>query len=353
MFFKKIKFILIICLFYQTPSYSKSNSLKNFEFKNLSKYFSGIVAFENKDNSAALNFYNSSKILINQHKPFLKKYISSLVLEKKIPQAINLIKQNIGKNNSDFFDAYLLLIIDSLKRDNLNQAYNLISDALNFVENDGFKIAILESLKQYIFVFKENKILDEKKNFGKLSIISETFQRCYLDDPKTDDYFLDLINDDKGDYTRYVYFYLSYLIDKKRYDEAKKILKDIDYIRTTLLLSQGKSWIENGNSKKLNEVFNCKNHNDVISEFLFLISNLYSSQNNFKRSNIYLNLSNFLNPKFVFNLSLIAENHYENNEFEKAKATLKNFKKEDDFYFWYRIKRKPKLLQNKKIKKSH
>ena len=352
MFFKKIKFILIICLFYQTPSYSKSNSLKNFEFKNLSKYFSGIVAFENKDNSAALNFYNSSKILINQHKPFLKKYISSLVLEKKIPQAINLIKQNIGKNNSDFFDAYLLLIIDSLKRDNLNQAYNLISDALNFVENDGFKIAILESLKQYIFVFKENKILDEKKNFGKLSIISETFQRCYLDDPKTDDYFLDLINDDKGDYTRYVYFYLSYLIDKKRYDEAKKILKDIDYIRTTLLLSQGKSWIENGNSKKLNEVFNCKNHNDVISEFLFLISNLYSSQNNFKRSNIYLNLSNFLNPKFVFNLSLIAENHYENNEFEKAKATLKNFKKEDDFYFWYRIKKEAQIIAKQKNKKE-
>ncbi len=352
MFFKKIKFILILCLFYQTPSYSKSNSLKNFEFKNLSKYFSGIVAFENEDNSTALNFYGSSKILINQHEPFLKKYISSLILEKKIPQAINLIKQNIGKNNSNFFDAYLLLIIDSLKRDNLNQANNYLSDALIFVENDGFKIAILESLKQYIFVFTENKILDEKKNFGKLSIISETFQRCYLDDPKTDDYFLDLINDDKADYTRYLYFYLSYLIDKKRLNEVKKILKDIDYIQTTLLLSQGKSWIENGNKKKLNQVFNCRNHNDVISEFLFLISNLYSSQDNFKRSNIYLNLSNFLNPKFIFNLSLAAENYYENNQFEKVKALLKHFKKEDDFYYWYRIKKEAQIIAKQRDKKE-
>ena len=42
-------------------------------------------------------------------------------------------------------------------------------------------LAILESLKQYIYVFKEKKFLnDKKKNFGNLSIISETFQRCYL-----------------------------------------------------------------------------------------------------------------------------------------------------------------------------
>ena len=73
---------------------------------------------------------------------------------------------------------------------------------------------------------------------------------------------------------------------------------------------------------------------------------------NDKRSNIYLNLSNFLKPKFVFNLSLIAENHYENNEFEKAKATLKNFKKEDDFYFWYRIKKEAQIIAKQKNKKE-
>ena len=80
MLLKKIKFILIIFLLYQTPLLSQSTSLKDFNSKNLSKYFSGIVAFENKDNSLALEFFNSSKILIDKHDPYLKRYIFSLVL---------------------------------------------------------------------------------------------------------------------------------------------------------------------------------------------------------------------------------------------------------------------------------
>ena len=96
---KKIKLILVIFLLYQTPLYSKSNSFDNLNSKNLSKYFSGIVAFENKDNSTALGFFNSSKILINRHDPYLQKYIYSLVLENKISQAINVIKNNKDKNN--------------------------------------------------------------------------------------------------------------------------------------------------------------------------------------------------------------------------------------------------------------
>ena len=84
MFLKKIIFFLIAYLLYQTPLYSKSTSLKNFDSKNLSKYFSGILAFENKDNSTALDFFNSSKILLNEHDPYLKRYIYSLVLENKV-----------------------------------------------------------------------------------------------------------------------------------------------------------------------------------------------------------------------------------------------------------------------------
>ena len=61
---KKIRFILIITLFYQTPLFSKSLSFDKFNSQDLSKYFSGIVAFENKDNTEALKFFNSSKILI-------------------------------------------------------------------------------------------------------------------------------------------------------------------------------------------------------------------------------------------------------------------------------------------------
>ena len=352
MFNKKIKLFLVIFLIYQSPLQSKSTSFKDLNPKNLSKYFSGIVAFENKDNSAALDFFNSSKILLNKHDPYLKRYVSSLVLEGKVSQAINVIKRNVDKSNSNFFDAYLLLIIDSLKKNDLNQAYAHLLDAFDFAKNDRFNLAVLESLKQYIYVFKEKKILNDKKNFGKLSIISETFQRCYLDDPKTGKYFSNLINNNEADFTRYIYFYLSYLVEHDKIDDAKKITNNIEFINTTLLLSQGKSWIENKALEKFNEIFSCKNHNDLISEFLFLVSNLYSSEDNFKKSNFYLNLSNFLNPKFIFNLSLVAENYYLNEDYKKAKKILKNFKKDNNFYYWYRVKKEAQIIEKQRNKKE-
>ena len=344
MVLKNIKFILIVLLFYQNTLFTKSNSFEKIDSKNLSKYFSGIVAFGNKKNSEALDFFNSSKILINAHDPFLKRYVSSLVLENKVLQAIQIIKQNYENENIDFFDSYLLLIIDSLKKNELDIAYEYISIANNFAEQDRFNLAILESLKQYVYLFKEKKFLDDKKNFGRLSYISETFQKCYLDDPNTGRYFSKLINDPESDFTRYIYFYISYLVENDNLDEAKVITDEIEFLNSTLLLSQGKSWIDNGNLKKFKEVFSCKNHNDLIAEFLFLISNLYSAQDNYEMSNFYLNLSNFLNPRFVFNLSLVAENHYFNKDYEKAKKVLKKFKKDDDFYYWFRLKKEAQII---------
>jgi len=344
MVLKNIKFILIILLFYQNTLFTKSNSFEKIDSKNLSKYFSGIVAFGNKKNSEALDFFNSSKILINAHDPFLKRYVSSLVLENKVLQAIQIIKQNYENENIDFFDSYLLLIIDSLKKNELDIAYEYISIANNFADEDRFNLAILESLKQYVYLFKEKKFLNDKKNFGRLSYISETFQKCYLDDPNTGRYFSKLINDPESDFTRYIYFYISYLVENDNLNEAKVITDEIEFLNSTLLLSQGKSWIDNGNLQKFKEVFSCKNHNDLIAEFLFLISNLYSAQDNYEMSNFYLNLSNFLNPRFVFNLSLVAENHYFNKDYEKAKKVLKKFKKDDDFYYWFRLKKEAQII---------
>ncbi len=344
MVLKNIKFILIVLLFYQNTLFTKGNSFEKIDSKNLSKYFSGIVAFGNKKNSEALDFFNSSKILINAHDPFLKRYVSSLVLENKVLQAIQIIKQNYENENIDFFDSYLLLIIDSLKKNELDIAYEYISIANNFADEDRFNLAILESLKQYVYLFKEKKFLDDKKNFGRLSYISETFQKCYLDDPNTGRYFSKLINDPESDFTRYIYFYISYLVENDSLDEAKVITDEIEFLNSTLLLSQGKSWIDNGNLQKFKEVFSCKNHNDLIAEFLFLISNLYSAQDNYEMSNFYLNLSNFLNPRFVFNLSLVAENHYFNKDYEKAKKVLKKFKKDDDFYYWFRLKKEAQII---------
>ena len=344
MFNKIFKIILILQLFYQTSSFSKSTSFDNFNSKDLSNYFSGIVAFENGDNSEALKYFNFSKKLISNHDGYLKRYVNSLVLDNKVPQAINILNNNINKSNSDFYDAYIILIVDSLKKNNFKKADEYLTESLKFQDRDRIKLVIFETLKQYIYTFRNNRILDNKKNFGNLSLIAETFQRCYLEDQKTSSFFLNLINIQQGDYSRYIFFYLNHLIDNKKLNEARSVVAQIDYINSTLLVSQSKSWVDNEKFDHFGKIFSCKDHNDLVSEFLFLISNLYSSQDNFEKSNFFLNLSNYLNPKFEFNLSLIAENFYFNDEFDKVKRILKNFKKEDEFYYWFRLKKEAQII---------
>jgi len=308
MFNKLIKLLVVLGIFYQTTTYSKSASFNEFNSRDLTNYFSGIVAFENKNNSDALKFFNASKILLKKHNKYLKRYTYSLVLENKVAQAINVIKNATNEGNSDFFDAYMLLIADSLKTNNLDQAEKYLDLSLKFQNQNRFNLVIFETLRQYLYTFKNKKILSNKKNFGNISIINQAFQRCYLKKESTRSSFLNLINNPDGDYSRYIFFYINFLIENNKIDEAKTVANQIEYINSTLLLSQSKSWVENEQFKEFSKIFSCNNHNDIIGEFLFLISNLYSSEDDIKKSNFYLNLSNYLNPKFILNSTLVAEN---------------------------------------------
>ena len=78
-------------------------TLNDFNSRHLSSYFSGIVAYDNSDNSQALKFFRSSKYLIKKHNSYLENYIYSLVLEGKFQQASTEIKQNLTNDNSNFF----------------------------------------------------------------------------------------------------------------------------------------------------------------------------------------------------------------------------------------------------------
>ena len=341
---KLSKLIVILLAVYQTPVYSKSASFNEFNSRDLSNYFSGIIAFENKNNSDALKFFNSSRILLKKHDAYLSRYVYSLAHESNVAQAINVVKNSSNKNNADFFDAYLLLIIDGLKKNNLEQAEKYLNLSSKFQNQNRFNLVIIETLREYLYTFKNKSLLSNKKNFGNISIINQAFQNCYLNKSSARSSFVNLINNPEGDYSRYMFFYINYLIENNQIDEAKLVANKIEYISSTLLLSQSKSWVENKNFKEFNKIFSCKNYNDIIGEFLFLISNLYSSQDDIKKSNFYLNLSNYLNPKFILNSTLIAENFYLNKEYEKAKKVLKKIDKKYEFYYWFRIKKEAQII---------
>ena len=279
MFNKLIKILVALIIFYQTPVYSKSASFNDFNSRDLTNYFSGIIAYENKDNTDALKFFNASKVLINKHDIYLKRYVYSLVLENKVAQAINVIKNRNNNDNTDFFNAYILLVVDSLKKNDFKKAEEYLTQSLKFKNQRRFNLIISETLKQYVYSFKNKKILSNKQNFGNLSLISQMFQRCYLKKSNTESFFVNLINNQQGDYSRYIFFYINYLIENIKIEEAKEIAGQLEYINSTLLLSQSRSWIENGKFKEFNKIFSCNNHNDIVSEFLFLVSNLYSYKN--------------------------------------------------------------------------
>ena len=337
-------------MFCQTPLYSKSKTLNDFNSRNLSNYFSGIVAYENNDNSQALKFFKSSKHLIKQHDSYLENYTYTLVLEGRIQQAINEIKQNSTEDNSNFFEAHLLLAIDSLKKKNYKKSKEHLQRSYEFINNDRFSLIIAETLKQYLYVFEENKIPKIKNKFDSFSFINEVFQRCYLNDKNTKTYFNNLIKSENGAYSRYIFFYLNYLIENDGYDEAKYITDNLDYLNSSLLISQGKKWIDDKKLEEFKKIFSCSNPTDVVSEFFFLVSNLYSSQNNYENSNFYLNISRYLNPKFKFNISLLAENYYLNKNYTKTLKVLESFNKKDEFYYWFKLKKEAQVISKKKDK---
>jgi len=349
MLIKFFKLVLIL-LFYQSPLYSKSKTLNDINSHRLSNYFSGIVAYENNDNSQALKFFRLSKHLIKQHNSYLENYIYTLVLEGKFQQAASEIKQNLTENNSNFFEAYLILAIDSLKRKNYKKSREHLQKSYEFINNDKLSLIIAETLKQYLYVFEENKISKIEKKFGNFSFINEVFQRCYLNDKNTKTYFNNLINSQNEDYSRYIFFYINYLIENNEYDEAKNITDNLDYLNSSLLISQGKKWIDDRKIHEFKEIFSCSKTTDIVSEFFFLVSNLYSSQENYKKSNFYLNISHYLNPKFKFNLSLLAENHYLNKDYTKTLKILESFSKKNEFYYWFKLKKEAQIISKKKNK---
>ena len=343
-------FFIIVTLLYQSTAYSKTTDNNEFNLKYLSSYLSALLSYDNQNNDLALKYFNSSKNLLNEHDQFLKKYVFSLVADGQISKAIKYIQYSKNKNNSNFFEVKLLLVLDSLNKKNFVKTSKLLTNLKAFQQNDTYEFIIYETLKSYNKLFLDGIIESPNQNLGKISLITTAFQNCYLNSNKTNSHFINLINSAEGNYSRYLFFYLTKLIENKDYDSAIQIASTIDPLTSDLLIAQTKKWIDQSNFKKFKKHFSCKQETDILAEFFFLISNLYSSQGEYKKSNFFLNISNYLNPKFYFNLSLLAENYFVNSNFDLAKKVLEKFDEEDEIYNWYKIKKKAQIIAKQKNK---
>ena len=94
-----------------------------------------------------------------------------------------LIKNRFSKKsfqNSIFFEGYLLLVLDSIKKKDFKESKKYLKKISNFTENGTFELVIYESLKNFIYLFENKKILIKDSNLGNLGSINRLFENCYL-----------------------------------------------------------------------------------------------------------------------------------------------------------------------------
>ena len=343
----KIYKIIFFCLiaFSQNISYSKNLKALSFDESNVYNYFSALVSHEGSVES--LKFFNFSKDLKESHKTYIKKYVFSLVSNGKIKKAINEIQITENKKFLNFFESHLLLVLNQLKKKNYKKSLIYLNSLKKYRGEGTFELIISSILEDYILLFDDKKInYNRKSSFGQLSHINLALQSCYLGKSSTDATFQNVIDYENIGSSRYLFFYINYLLSKKDFIKIKEISKTIDYLDTTLLVSQTKMWVEEKNFNSIKNIFSCKNPDDVIGELFFVISNLYSSEGQIDKSNFYFNLSNYFNPKFIYNSTLLSNNYLQNKDFSKSNKILRNFNNKDKIYYWYKIKKNTEMIQN-------
>ena len=338
-------YILIFFSFLSNLNAYSSNQKILYSRKSVSNYFSGIISSNNNNNKLALKYFNNLNHLKNNHDQFNRKMVFVLVQTNKIPESFLYLKK-LKKKNLNFFDANLLLGINYFLERNYIKSINFFNSIIQTKKFSNFEKLIARSLLSYIKVF-ENRLDDYKiepniipENYNNIDLINDAFINCYLDNKKAEQGFLRIINPNTLNFTRYNFFYINFLVSKNRSNEALKIAeKNNDIFNTNLLLNQAKSWLEKGKANRIKNVFDCKNPKHLISEFFYLVANLYSSKENYLLSNFYLNLSIYLNSDFVFNNALLAENYSILENYQDAKKIYLKFDSKDYIYAWHAKKR--------------
>tara|TARA_Y100000992_G_scaffold196122_1_gene133359 strand:+ start:1009 stop:2703 length:1695 start_codon:yes stop_codon:yes gene_type:complete len=351
-FFKLIS-IYSLTLCFQIICIPNSLAQVDFDEKNIANYFSGSVSLNNNNNFQAVKYFNSTKNLKNTHENFNRNYIISLVLDGKVAKSVSELKATSEQKYSNFFNLNLILILEEIKRNNFDKAKAKLINLEKFEQDGKLEFVLYRTIKRYTELFLNKKTSKNDINeLGNIGEITNAFEKCYLGEMDTEKSFINLINSDDGDFSRYLFFYVNYLISNGKFELAKKHVLKVNFLNSNLITAQTKQWILEENYKDFSKIFSCKNHNHLISEFLYLIANLYSSEGYYMESNFYLKLSHYMNPRFNFNLSLLLDNYLEINKIKEAKEIINKFKEKNESYYWYGLKQQANIISDKEGEKK-
>ncbi len=349
---KSIGLALFVITFLFT---SHAKSLDKFDRADrVSDYFAGILSLNENEYDESYEFLKKLDGLESSHPDYSAKYLYSLVNSGNFREAFNYSKK-LERQNVNIFESRLVLGIYYLKysklelaKENFQKAKETKRSVLNdYVTNSLNNWSNLKS-SNLSNALIETKKIDER--FENLKKIQNIFLNCYFDSPNTENLYKELISNKKTDFSRYNYFYASFMGNSGKTKEAKQIVNSAlkSYPRN-LKLNQFK---EDLKKNKNISIFNCKNEAHVVAEILYITANALSSQSIYPLSNFYLNLAKFLNEDFHSYDTLLAENFYKIENFKEAKKIYNSLSKKGEAYSWYSAKQLARIYLQEKEKEK-
>ncbi len=306
----------------------------------VSNYFAGILSLNENEYNKSFKFFRKLNGLEASHPDYSKKYLYSLVNSGNLKEAFNYSKK-IERKNLNIFEGHLVSGVFYLKyskyelaKEHFLKAKKIKRSVLNdYIIDSLYNWANLSS-KNINSASQEIERLDDR--FENLKKIQNIFLNCYYDDPNTKNLFKELILDRKTDFSRYNYFYASFLISSGNTKEAENIVNSsLKFYPRNLKLNQLKIDL---NEKKDTILFDCKNVAHVTAEVLYIAANALSSQSIYPLSNFYINLAKHLNENFHSYNTLLAENFYNIENFEEARKIYKSLSKKGEAFKWHSSK---------------
>ena len=337
--FKLIIFFLIFFNFFNFLLAKNTDKFSN--SKDLSNYFSGVIAINNNEYQTSYNYFKSLNNLEESHYSYSQYYLYSLITLEKFKEAGNY-SRDLKRRKLDNFESNLVGGLYYLEKKNFNEAKIYFEKLKNQSQPETIQDLLSTTINSWTSFYNiESAILSFKsfpKNFENVKSIQKVFAYCHFESELTDEKFRKLTSNPSINYSRYYFFHANYLKSKGKDKEAKNILTtSLNLYPTNIILNQMQKDLEL--KENIKDQFDCKNTKHVIAEILYVVANGLSSQGNHVASNFYLNLAKYLNPNFSSFETLYAQNLEVLEKYSKAIKIYNNIKKIGLNYSWYSSKR--------------
>ena len=338
----QFKYLIYLLLLLNIVNFAHTKDIDKFLNENdITNYFSGIVAINENQYQDSYYYLKDLNNLEQSHYNYSQYFQYSLITLKKFREAVNYSKK-LEENKIDNFESNLISAVYYLKSQDQAKSTYYIEQLIDKSQPGTIQNLVSSSLNSWVNIKNQPnpesslKLLDSiPRNFENLKKIQKAFVYCYFDSNKTGNVFRELFANPNIDFSRYIFFYVNYLLNKEdAKEEAQNILQDsLKQYPKNLILNQLNVDIEQ--NRKTNNQFDCSEPNQVIAEMLYVVANALAAQSNYVASNFYLNLANYLNPNFQSYTTLYAENFYNIEELDKAKELYMEIQKQGSVYSWH------------------